>query len=479
MRLKDCRVAFRTLGCKLNFSETSAIRHSLEACGAVAVSRERDASLIVVNTCSVTDVAERKARQLIRHLHAVNPSAAIVVVGCYAQLQGEELLKMEGVVLVVGSAEKMHLAERLLELEVSDGSACSEGSVVAGGSVAGGSQGSLGAEKRLFGGDVFEVKRFDAAFSYGDRTRSFLKIQDGCNYFCSYCTIPFARGVSRSSTIAEVVECVREIARHGVKEVILTGVNTGEFGREHGESLLELLEVLEKENGVERFRISSIEPNLLSEEIISFLGSSKRFMPHFHIPLQSGSDEVLRLMRRRYDSALFAERIATIRQIVPDAFIGVDVIAGMRGESEELFEESFDFISGLDFSALHVFPYSERSGTKALEIPSVVSQREKHERVAKLMELSRMKHEAFIRRFIGTTRPVLFEGRRVNGRVEGFTDNYIRLSAPWDETLVNSICSVELSERNLPELEHDAPELGHGSLEFERDAQEPGGNALE
>jgi threonylcarbamoyladenosine tRNA methylthiotransferase MtaB len=339
MNLKGCRVAFETLGCKLNFSETSSIRRGLEEYGAITVAKNEQPDLIVVNTCSVTDMAEKKARQMLRHLHKKSPAAHIAVVGCYAQLRSEELQAMDGVVCVVGAKDKMQLRERLLELELPT--------------------------KESHSCDIFSVKGFQGAYSFGDRTRSFLKIQDGCNYFCSYCTIPYARGVSRSATIEQVVMDVEQLAANGVKEIILTGVNTGEFGKANGESLLELMRVLDSRNDIERYRISSIEPNLLTDEIIQFIAESKHFMPHFHIPLQAGSDEVLKLMRRRYDTALFAEKVATIRRYLPLAFIGVDIIAGMRGETDELFEKSLEFVKGLDISKLHVFPYSERSGTKA------------------------------------------------------------------------------------------------------------------
>ena len=423
MELKGCRVAFETLGCKLNFSETSTIRRSLEECGAITVAKSEQPDLIVVNTCSVTDMAEKKARQMLRHLHKKSPMAYIAVVGCYAQLRAEELQAMEGVVCVVGAKDKMHLCEKLQALELP--------------------------RQESHGCEIFTVKGFDGAFSYGDRTRSFLKIQDGCNYFCSYCTIPYARGVSRSATIEQVVADVEKLAANGVKEIILTGVNTGEFGVANGESLLELMRVLDARDDIERYRISSIEPNLLTDQIIRFIAESKHFMPHFHIPLQAGSDEVLKLMRRRYDTALFAEKVATIRKYLPLAFIGVDIIAGMRGETDELFEKSVEFVKGLEISKLHVFPYSERSGTKALDIPYIVSQHEKHKRVERLLQVSEAKMAEFIAKNIGTERSVLFESKEQNGLIFGFTDNYLKVSSLWNEDLVNAVVSIELTAENL------------------------------
>lgn len=423
MKLEGCRVAFETLGCKLNFSETSSIRRDLEGQGAVTVNRNEQPDLIVVNTCSVTDMAEKKARQMIRNIHRKSPMANIAVVGCYAQLRADELMAMDGVVCVVGAKEKMHLCEKLQELQLP--------------------------ERESHGCEIFSVKGFDGAYSYGDRTRSFLKIQDGCNYFCSYCTIPYARGISRSATIEQVVADVDELASKGVKEIILTGVNTGEFGVANGESLLELMQVLDARNDIERYRISSIEPNLLTDEIIKFIAESKHFMPHFHIPLQAGSDEVLKLMRRRYDTVLFAEKVATIRKYLPLAFIGVDIIAGMRGETDELFEKSVEFVKSLDVSKLHVFPYSERSGTKALEIPYIVPQHEKHKRVERLLEVSNVKMCEFVSKNIGQVHPVLFESKQQNGMIYGFTDNYLKVVTLWDKSLVNSVVTMELTQENL------------------------------
>ncbi|MDR2413365.1 MAG: tRNA (N(6)-L-threonylcarbamoyladenosine(37)-C(2))-methylthiotransferase MtaB [Odoribacteraceae bacterium] len=418
MDLQGKRVAYITLGCKLNFSETSTIRRDLERAGTVSVGEEEEAEIVVINTCSVTDMAEKKGRQVIRKIARRSPGARVVVVGCYAQLRGEELRAIEGVHLVLGADEKFSVADRLR-----------------------GRQGRLPC-------DAPGLERFDPACSYGDRTRGFLKIQDGCDYSCSYCTIPGARGKSRSASIQQVMEMAREAAGSGVKEIILTGVNTGDFGRRSGETFLDLLQALDRmEGGAERYRVSSIEPNLLTGEIIDFVASSRRFMPHFHVPLQSGSDEVLALMGRRYTRDLFADRVERARARIPDVFIGVDVIAGMRGETDELFEESLRFISGLAVSRLHVFPYSERSGTRALSIPRVVPVVERRRRVEALLAVSDEKIAGFYRRFEGHTRPVLFE--EGDGPSRGFTDNYIRVVLPRDPSLVNRIEPVRLEASNM------------------------------
>ncbi len=415
------KAAYMTLGCKLNFSETSTIRRSLEEAGVTTVTEKEDADIFVINTCSVTDVAERKGRQMIRKIVHHHPQAYIVVVGCYAQLRAKELMQIEGVNLVLGAGEKFKVEEYLRyaeERQKQESRSC----------------------------DVFKLGHFDLAYSFGDRTRCFLKIQDGCDYFCTYCTIPFARGRSRSATIEQVVDAVRLVAKKGIKEVILTGVNTGDFGRGNNENFLALLETLDRMTGISRFRVSSIEPNLLTDDVIRFIVSSRRFMPHFHIPLQSGSNEVLHLMKRRYSRELFAEKVDLIRHFCPDAFIGVDVIAGMRGETVEYFEETRQFIDGLAISRLHVFPYSERSGTKALDIPGVVNPREKHKRVEALLKISDRKLHEFYSQFEGQTREVLFEESQVNGQICGFTDNYIRIGLPYDSAKVNQIQAVRLSK---------------------------------
>ena len=423
MELAGKRIAYVTLGCKLNFSETSTTRHRLEQAGATTVDERGEADIFVVNTCSVTDIAEKKGRQLIRRIAHRNPGALIVVMGCYAQLRAQEIMAIEGVGLVLDTRDKPRMVEILRQAE--------EGKPL---------------EREP--GDVSRLTDFDLAYSYGDRTRCFLKIQDGCDYFCSYCTIPFARGRSRSATIAQAVEAARDAARRGIREIILTGVNTGDFGRGRGETFLDLLRTLDGLEEVDRFRVSSIEPNLLTDDIIRFVSESRRFMPHFHVPLQSGSDEVLRLMRRRYGRELFAGKVARIRSLLPDAFIGVDVIAGMRGETEAAFEDGLRFVESLDVSRLHVFPYSERAGTRALDIPLAVPQAEKHRRVEALLRVSERKLRDFLARHRGEVRPVLFEDDETDGMIGGFTDNYIRVEVPYDRSLANRVVPTRLGATN-------------------------------
>ena len=419
MNIVGKRVAYITLGCKLNFSETSTIKHSLEQEGAVTVGEKDGADIFVFNSCSVTDIAEKIGRQMIRNFFHRFPGAYFVVVGCYAQLRAREIMDIEGVHLVLNARDKFNVAHYLNHLEEQE-------------------------RHEPHSCDIFGVKTFDLAYSYGDRTRCFLKIQDGCDYFCSYCTIPFARGRSRSAAIQDVIKAARDVASKGIKEIILTGVNTGDFGRETGETFLDLIRTLDELEEIQRFRISSIEPNLLTDDIIRFVASSRRFMPHFHVPLQSGSNEVLHLMRRRYERELFAEKVQEIKTLIPDAFIGVDVIAGMRGETPEAFEDARQFIAGLDVSQLHVFPYSERSGTKALDIPYIVPQAEKHRRVNVLLDISEQKLHNFYTAHVGQTRPVLFEESDIAGSIGGFTDNYIRVEVPYDSSLANRIVPVEL-----------------------------------
>lgn len=420
MVINGKRAAYITLGCKLNFSETSTIRRSLEEEGVISVDEKEGADIFIINTCSVTDVAERKGRQLIRKIIRHNPAAYVVIVGCYAQLRAQELLEIEGVSLVLGANDKFKVAHYLQHAQEQQ-------------------------QKEPHSCDIFKLSDFDLACSFGDRTRSFLKIQDGCDYFCSYCTIPYARGKSRSASIDEVVQAVDLIAGKGIKEIILTGVNTGDFGRGREEDFMTLVNRLDRIESIERFRISSIEPNLLTDEIIRFIASSHRFMPHFHLPLQAGNNEVLQLMKRRYTRELFGEKIEKIRQYCPDAFIGVDVIAGMRGETEACFDDALQFIEGLDISQLHVFPYSERQGTKALELPGSVDPTEKHRRVEKLLAISDRKRDAFYQRFEGQTRNVLFEDNNSDGHISGFTDNYLRISLPYDPALANRITPVVLT----------------------------------
>ena len=423
MNIAGKKVAYITLGCKLNFSETSTIRHSLEKEGTETVADKEGADIFVINTCSVTDMAEKKGRQLIRKIIHHNPGAYIIVVGCYAQLRAKEIMAIDGVSLVLGAGEKFNVAHYLQHLEEQE-------------------------KQEPHSCDIFKISNFDLAYSFGDRTRCFLKIQDGCDYFCTYCTIPFARGRSRNGSIASLVEQARQAAAEGGKEIVLTGVNIGDFGKSTGETFFDLVKALDEVEGIERYRISSIEPNLLTDEIIEFVSRSKRFMPHFHIPLQSGSDEVLKLMRRRYDTALFASKVRRIKEVMPDAFIGVDVIVGTRGETEEYFEQAYRFIQGLDVTQLHVFSYSERPGTQALKIDHVVSSEEKHRRSQLLLELSDKKTRAFYARHIGQTMPVLLERSKPGIPMHGFTPNYIRVEVPHDDALDNQVIPARMGDFN-------------------------------
>lgn len=414
-------VEFHTLGCKLNFSETSTIGKMLAERGVRSARAGEVPDICVVNTCTVTELANKKCRQEIRRLASKYPEAVIVVTGCYAQLKSEEVAGIDGVDIVVGNDQKEEIvdyldrwfAERQPVVKVTP---------------------------------LKDMKRFIPSCSRGDRTRYFLKVQDGCDYYCSYCTIPRARGRSRSGSIADLVEQARGAAAEGGKEIVITGVNIGDFGKGTNETFFDLVKALDVVEGIERYRISSIEPDLLTDEIISFVAGSKRFMPHFHIPLQSGSDAMLKLMRRHYDRQLFADKIAKIRREIPDAFIGVDLITGMRGETDEIFEDSKEFIASLDISRLHVFTYSERPGTMALNITPVVDQQTKHLRTRKMMALSDKKLDTFTRRYLGTVRPVLFEHTTDGGTMKGFTDNYLRVEVPADESLVNRVAMVRLVE---------------------------------
>ena len=425
------RAAYVTLGCKLNFAETSSLRDQLQAQGILPAVDGEEADVCIVNTCSVTETADQKCRQAIHRLHRQHPDAAIIVIGCYAQLKAGEIAKMEGVDLVLGMEQKGEVPQRIHQLLArkaqlaTAGAACHESVAV----------------------PTKDIRTFVPSCSRGDRTRYFLKVQDGCNYYCTYCTIPIARGRSRNGSIASLVAQAEEVARQGGKEIVITGVNIGDFGRTTGETFLQLIQALDRVEGIERYRISSIEPNLLTDEIIEWCARSRAFMPHFHIPLQSGSDTVLRLMHRHYDTALFRTKVERIRQVMPDAFIGVDVIVGTRGETAECFEETYTFLESLDISQLHVFSYSERPGTKALEIPHVVSPQEKHARSQRLIALSERKHRAFCQRFVGTVRPVLWEHAREGQPMQGFTDNYVRVEKPADhQALDNTITSITLTD---------------------------------
>lgn len=417
------KAKYLTFGCKLNFAETSSIASVLEHRGISSASEEENPDIIIVNTCSVTSVADRKCRQAIRTLGRRYPEAAIFVTGCYAQLKPDEVSKIPGVQMVIGNDRKSELPD-LLDAWRKDGS------------------------KAISVKKASEFTKFEHSCSRGNRTRYFLKVQDGCNYFCSYCTIPFARGRSRSPQISELIDYAGKTVEAGGKEIVLTGVNIGDFGRNHKETFLDLLKELEKVDGILRYRISSIEPNLLTDEILEFVAKSEKFMPHFHIPLQSGDDAVLELMRRHYDTVLFRDKIERIRSLIPDAFIGVDLITGMRGETPERFENSYRFIESLDITRLHVFSYSEREGTAALKITPIVSQEEKKERTRRMIDLSESKEKKFSERFMGTCRPVLFETYDPKMKVlTGHTDNYIKVAVTHGTVrLINNIVDVRMGE---------------------------------
>lgn len=415
----NAKALFHTFGCKLNFAETSTIAKTLAAKGIRRVSTGETPDIIVVNTCSVTEVADKKCRQALHRFASKYPEAVIVVTGCYAQLKSHEIAEIPGVDIVVGTDQKLAISE-YIDKWYADRQKCREVT------------------------PAKDIRAFHPSCSGEDRTRYFLKIQDGCDYWCSYCTIPMARGRSRSGNIDEIVGQARKVAEDGGREIVLTGVNIGDFGKGRDDTFFDLIKELDKVDGIERYRISSIEPNLLTDDIIDWVASSRRFMPHFHIPLQAGSDEVLSLMRRHYDTALFRHRIERIREVMPDAFIGVDLIVGARGETEELFRKSYDFVDSIDISRLHVFPYSERPGTKALGIDGIVSQADKHKRTCRMLSLSENKLNAFMARFIGTTRKVLPEEPKVGKPMFGFTDNYLRVQMSPDPSLYNTIVPVRL-----------------------------------
>lgn len=414
-------VEYHTLGCKLNFAETSTIGQILSDRGFSRAQSGDVPDIVVVNTCSVTELADKKCRQTIRRLVKKYPDALMIVTGCYAQLKGDEIAGIPGVDIVLGSEQKLEIARYLDEwLEHR--------------------------EPKVAITPSKDIRLFSHSCSRGDRTRYFLKVQDGCDYYCSYCTIPIARGRSRCDSVESLVADARRVADEGGKEIIITGVNIGDYGKHIGASFFDLVSALDQVEGIERYRISSIEPDLLSDEVISLVAESKRFMPHFHIPLQCGSDEVLRIMRRHYDTALFASKIEQIRKVIPDAFIGVDLIVGMRGETDKLFEESYEFCRSLDISRLHVFPYSERPGTLALRIDHVVDPREKSLRAHRMLRLSDEMLARFTARFVGTERKVLFEQPRKGYPMHGFTDNYLKVEVPCDASRVNTIGTVLLGE---------------------------------
>ncbi len=418
--LSSHTVAFHTLGCKLNFSETSDMSRRLSQAGFQRVDFDQHADIYVINTCTVTEEANKKCRQMISRCLRLNPDAFIVVTGCYAQLQSARVSEIPGVALVLGGNQKSQIVQQ----------------VQAGLSARG--------EKRIVSSDILHDHAFFGSYSSGDRTRSFLKVQDGCDYFCSYCTIPMARGLSRSATIADTLALARQAAADGAREIVLTGVNIGDFGRHHGESLLALVQALENVDGVQRYRISSIEPNLLTDDIIRHCAASSKFMPHFHIPLQSGSDTMLQLMRRRYDTALYANKVNTIKSLIPDAFIGVDVIVGVNGETPELFNETRQFVESINVSQLHVFTYSERPGTRALALTPVVPIAERHHRNAILHEISERKRLTFYQAHQGQHANVLIESSVRDGLHVGFTENYIRVELPARPDEANTIVPVLL-----------------------------------
>lgn len=419
------KAVYHTLGCKLNFSETSTFAKSLEEMGVVEAGKDEPADICLINTCSVTEVADHKCRQAIHKLVRQNPNAFVVVTGCYAQLETEKVSNIEGVNLVLGANEKANLIQFLSD--------------------------AWGKEHQYHSVKTKEIKTFQPSCSRGNRTRYFLKVQDGCNYFCTYCTIPYARGFSRNPSISSLVEQATKAASEGGKEIVLTGVNIGEFGENSDESFLDLVKALDNVRGIERFRISSLEPDLMGDDLIEYCAGSRAFMPHFHIPLQSGSDKVLKLMHRRYDKDLFRRKVELIKKLMPDAFIGVDVMVGCRGEEPELFDECYDFLKSLDVTQLHVFPYSERPGTLALKIPYIVSDTEKKRRSKLLLDLSEEKRLAFYESHIGTLADVLFEKSNRGRAMHGFTRNYIRVELPASiakESYDNQIIKVRLKGFN-------------------------------
>lgn len=422
------KVALHTLGCKLNFSETSALGRQFEDAGYQKVDFDQPADVYMLNTCSVTDNADKKCRQIVRKLQKQSAEAKIVIIGCYAQLQPEEISKIPGVSLVLGAQEKFNVLEYVEDLDEKDYSC------------------------QVFATDIDAVEGYNEAWSYGDRTRTFLKVQDGCDYSCAFCTIPMARGKSRSLTIESVVENAKAIANTDVKEMVLTGVNIGDFGKgpngavRPNETFLDLIKALDNVEGIERIRISSIEPNLLNNEIIEFVAESKRFMPHFHVPLQSGSNKILKSMRRRYLRELYADRVKKIKEVMPHCCIGVDVIVGFPGETEQDFNETYQFLNELDVSYLHVFTYSERPNTLADQMTEVVSMEERRKRSKMLRGLSVKKKRYFYKQFLESTRPILFEGDNKDGYMHGFTDNYIKVKHPYDVELCNTIHELPLKK---------------------------------
>lgn len=417
--MEQKRVSFHTLGCKLNYSESSTLAREFERGGYVRVEPSEPTDVAVINSCSVTEHADKKCRNIIRKIHRRNPNAIIAVTGCYAQLKPNDIAAIEGVDLVLSNNDKGDLFRRVEELKQRG-------------------------EAEVYSCSVEDIKRFFPAYSSADRTRSFLKVQDGCDYKCAYCTIHYARGSSRNIPIADIVAEAEEIAALGQREIVITGINTGDFGRTTGEKFIDLLKALDRVEGIDRYRISSIEPNLITDEIIEFCASSPKFVPHFHIPLQSGSTRILGLMRRRYTAEKYRERIAKIRELMPDAFLGVDVIVGFPGESEEDFMETYNLLEDVGASFLHIFPFSERAGTPAVTMSNKVQSRVSTERVARLEKLSAKLHKSFSERFLGEVREVLFESTDRSGKMYGYTDNYLRVSVPYNTEYINHICKVRL-----------------------------------
>jgi threonylcarbamoyladenosine tRNA methylthiotransferase MtaB len=415
------KVGLYTLGCKLNFSETSAIGRQFDDHGYARVPFHDPADVYVINTCSVTDNADKKCRKVVRQALKSNPDAYIVIVGCYAQLKPQEIASIPGVDLVLGAAEKFRLFEVVDDFVKS---ACG----------------------KAIASEIKEATSFVSAYSQGERTRSFLKIQDGCDYKCSFCTIPLARGKSRSDELQNIVANAEALAREGVREVVLTGVNIGDYGTDQPEKFIDVVRALDEVDGIDRFRISSIEPNLLTNEIIEFVAKSKRFMPHFHVPLQSGNDEMLKIMRRRYKREVYSDRVALIKTLMPHACIGVDVITGHPGESDAHFLDTYNFLNALDVSYLHVFTYSERPNTHALTLPDPVPQHIRNDRTTQLRSLSEKKRRHFYSQFEGQNRSILFEEEVSEGHLHGFTDNYIKVITPYDPLLVNEIRTFRLAE---------------------------------
>lgn len=417
----NLKVAFTTLGCKLNFSETSGIASQFEQAGYKRVEVNESAHVYVINTCTVTELANKKSRQAIKKIINQNPKAKIVAVGCYTQLKPNEVSAIEGVHLVLGSENKFDVLNQLKNLDESN-------------------------EARVLVKNTNKETHFTPSYSYGDRTRSFLKVQDGCDYYCSYCTIPKARGRSRSNTIAQTVEKAREVIDKGIKEIILTGVNIGDFGKNTNENFFELVKALSNVNGLERLRISSIEPNLLTDEILDFVATNKVVVPHFHIPLQCGTDSLLRLMRRRYTTTLYRKRIEKIKSLMPDACIAADIIVGVPGETDQEFNLACDFIKSIDVSYLHVFTFSERENTLAVKMPDQVPVNIRKERSKIMHNIADEKLMKFHKMHLNTQREVLFEAQNFNGKMYGFTDNYIKVVVPFNESLINNTCLVQLYE---------------------------------